>query len=360
MNNKISTNEILAICFTMSISLFPGFAYLFMLQMGKTTTVITSIIGFLIGLIPIFMIIFINKRMQNQNLFSFNKEKLNIIGQLLNIYLIISAIFICFLNSWNIFDFIISQFLTRNSYYVLAIILCSIIAIAVIKGIETIGRSTFILFIIFIFTILFAWAFLIPNIEIENLKPLFTISKTNFIKNALSYTAYSAIPYIFILGINNTIIDKENYSKKIIISYILSGILVIGIIFLILATFGVNLSTMFTYPEYTLFKSIRNFKFIERIENILSITIFIAYFGNFAYLSYFIKEGILSFIPIKQQKKKNILTYALCILIPITSIYIFKNYNLVNLYKMAPLLIGTTIIPITIIFIRSLFIKKAQ
>jgi len=360
MNNKISTNEIMVICICLSAAMFPGFANLLLLKTGRSTTIIACLLGLLIGLIPILTIIVISKHLENKNIFEFNKEKLKIIGILINIIFIIIAIIISAINSWNICDFIISQFLTRNSYYALALVLCSIIAIAVIKGIESIGRSTLILMFFFTIIAIIATGLLIPNTEMNNLLPLFNISKANFIKTTLIYATYISLPFTFILGIKkNKIVDNQKYTKKVLIAYLLSGIITIGIFFFIIATFG-DAATIFTYPEHTLFKNIRFFDFIERIENIVSITIFITYFGNFAFLLYFIKEGIFNTINIKQKNAQNIITYLLAIMIPIISIYLFKEYNLLIILEKLPLIITILFPLLIIILITSKTTKKKQ
>lgn len=360
MNNKISTNEILVICICLSTAMFPGFTNLNLLKTGASTTIIACLLGFLLGLIPITMIITIHKHLHNKNIFEFNKEKLKLLGTIINMILIIIAIFISAINSWNIFDFIISQFLTRNSYYVLGIILCSIIAIAVIKGIETIGRSTLILMMFFTIMLIITTGLLIPNIELDNLLPLFNISNKNFIKTTLIYATYISLPFIFILGIkNNIIIDNQKYPKKILLAYLLSGIITIGIFFFIIATFG-NAASIFTYPEHTLFKNIRFFDFIERIENIISITIFIVYYGSYAYLIHFIKEGIFNTIKIKKEKTQKIITYMIAITIPIISIYLFKKYNLLIIYQKAPLIISALLILTIIMLITSKLTKPKK
>lgn len=359
MNKKISTNELFAISICMSGALFPGFGSPFLLRYGKSTSLITNVLGFLLGLIPLLMMIFIFKKMKNENIFNFNKRKLSILGYIINIILIAIASFIAFINSWSLFNFIISQFLTRNSYYIISLCLCSIIAISVIKGIESIGRTTLLLITILIITMIISSGLLIPNIKIDNLLPILNISKTNFLKSTIMYLSLTSLPIFFLLGINKQkIVDKENYSKKIIISSIFTLIAVTGYLFLILATFGTELSSIFAYPEYTLFKSIRSFEFIQRIENILAIVIYIAYFGNFAYLIYFIKEGINSFIPIKNKITNNILIYILAITIPFISIYSFKKYKLMYLYEITPYIISILLPLIIIVFLISLKKEK--
>ena len=114
MNGKISSGEVLAICTAIIFAMFPGFANTLILTQSKNASLISLLIAFVIGLIPIFMIMYISKKIDS-NFFEFTKKNFKAFGYVLDIILLILAIFTMFISSWLTIDFIISQFLTRSS-----------------------------------------------------------------------------------------------------------------------------------------------------------------------------------------------------------------------------------------------------
>ena len=62
--NKIDTKEILAVTFFTCTALYPGFGINSVLNTGNTTSVIALIVAFIIGIIPLFAIIYLNKKIR--------------------------------------------------------------------------------------------------------------------------------------------------------------------------------------------------------------------------------------------------------------------------------------------------------
>ena len=356
--SKISTKEIFVICFMLGVFLFPGFGNNYIFSLAKTSSVTSSILGFVLGFIPIFMLLFIIKNLNGESIFLFNKNNFKFIGTLLNFVLVLLALAIVFLSSWTILNFVTSQFLTRTSYYFVAIVLFSIIGLGVFYGLEVISRSSIVLFTIFVFISLVSWIFLVPNVEVDNIYPLFDISKLSFFKAAILYALLLTTPLLFISAIKkDDIVDSKNINKRIILSYIFGSIIVITFTFLIMSIFGYDITRILTYPEYSLFKKIKAFDFIERVENIVSVLIFIVFFGGFSYLMYFIKEWFSFSFKIKNKKTSNVFSYVMCLLIPILSIIVFKKFFAYDIYMFIPYILLAINVIFLFIFI-SMVIKN--
>ena len=184
---------------------------------------------------------------------------------------------------------------------------------------------------------------LISKINIYNFLPLFTTSKNNFLKVILySYTLSSA-PLIPVLILNNY---KDRSLKTILLGYLIGTVLIITYLFFILAVYGVDLASLAYYPGYFLLKNIKIFNFIERVENILIAIYINNAFINFATISHYYKSTF---------NKKIFI--GLSLLIPIISIYCFKNYDIRFIYNYIPYLLGLLIIIIIVLSILSI-IKK--
>ena len=356
MNVKISSGEVMAITIGLITALFPGITNALILNTSKNASLIVTIITTIIGFVPILIIIKISKNIKNESLKEYLTKKLGLLGNIINILLILIATFILFLNSWLIIDFIISQFLTRTSYYFIAIIFFTIIAWTINKGIETTSRTIFILFLLTSVVMILLWIFLIPYIDLNNLKPYIDVKINKIIKSSFIYLTYITIPIFYILDLKHITHDKENFERKIIVSYLISSIIIIIFLFLIISVYGINLSTVLTYPVYALFKKIQILGFIERIENFAAIQIIVAFYAQGAFLIYYLKGNIVKTLKIENKSVINITTYSISLIIPIISITIFKNYNLVNIVKISPYIISSLIIAIVLLFIKS--IKK--
>ena len=88
MNSKIGSGEVMVIVVAIVFSLFPDFV---ILTTSKNASLLSLIIGFIIGLIPVMMIYLISKKI-NTSFFSFLKEKFKSFGYIINIILILATI----------------------------------------------------------------------------------------------------------------------------------------------------------------------------------------------------------------------------------------------------------------------------
>ncbi len=350
MNNKIGNEQVFTIEVGLTVALFPGLINTLILNISKNASLISLLIGIIIGFIPIFMIAKISKRIENQSLKEYIIQKYKIPGKIINIVLILVALFILFINSWLTIDFIISQFLTRTSYYFIGITFFIIIAWIINKEIETTSRTIFILFWITIIIMIGLWLTLIPYINLDNLKPYIDVSKEKILKSSIIYLTYTTLPIIYILDLKHITNNKKVFEKKIISAYIFSSIILFIFLFLIISVYTIDIATILTYPVYSLFKKVQILGFIERIENFAAIQIVVAFFIQATYLLYYLRENLLK---IKLTKNKlKIGTYILSIIIPIVSIVIFKNYNLINIINISPYVLTTLFIIIIVLFIK--------
>ena len=354
MNEKISSGQVMAIIVGIIFFLFPDFI---ILSVSKNASLLSIVIGFVIGFIPIFMLYFISKKIDGSFL-DFLKDKFKIFSYVIILFLILIALFIAFYSSWINIDFIISQFLVRNSYYFMALLFAVATIIVVIKGPEVIARVSFILFLIAVPIMIILLGTLVPYIELDNLKPYIDTSFKNILQSALTFFVLGTCPVIYILELKNITNDKKNFARKILVGYITGFILIFLMVFFVLAVYGVDLATMFTYPFYTLFKKVQIFGFIERIENIAAVIFVTSFFVEFSYIIYFIKNNILKIFKINSKKKATILTCVLSIIIPFVSIYMFKKFYLARFLEYSYLVVGLLLIIIGVIFIRCLFIRK--
>ena len=179
------------------------------------------------------MILYITKFTTDKNILEVNDEKFKMFGKFINILYFIGIIFIGFCISWQVINFTISHLLTRTSYYVVGIILFSVMSYAIVKGNEVILRSNLILTMLGSVLFIFIVIFLIPKIKIDNFLPIINVSNSSIISTSLIVPSFMVYPLISILCIKkDEVNDKSKYNKSIIKGYTLTVIIIITFIYL--------------------------------------------------------------------------------------------------------------------------------
>ncbi len=347
MNGKISSGQVFTTQICLIVALFPGLINILLLNISRNASILSVLIATIIGFIPVIITAFISTKITNKSLKDYMIEKLGFFGKILNLLLIIIAIIIIFINSWLTVDFIISQFLTRTSYYLITLIFFTITCWSINKGIETTSRTYFVLFIITVIIMISLWFCLISYVKLDNLKPYIDVTTNKVVKSSIIYLTYTTLPIIYILDLKHITNDKKNFKRKIITAYITASFIIITFLFLIISIYTIDLASILTYPVYSLFKKIQILGFIERIENFAAIQIIATSYIQISYLIYYLKENISKTLKLNKNKT-NILTYLIGLLIPLISIYFFKNNNLNNFINILPYILSI-LLPILII-----------
>ena len=356
--NKISTKELFTVVISLLILCFPTLGTQLILNNGNTSSILILIIGYTISLIPFFIIIKISNKLTNKNIFQYNIKNFKTLGHIINTIYTIFFLYLAFMLAWTTLNFTINQLLIRNSYYIVAFIYSLILALAVCKGKEIICRTSLVLYFILTLSFIIGFSLLIPEIELENLLPIISIPTNKIITLSLTIPSYFILPLISILCIKrNDITDKHKLTKSLIIAYITGAIIVLTFYFFIISTYGIDLASIFIYPEYVLFKKINLFNFVQRVENIMATSFFISSFSGICFILYFIKLYIKDTIKIKNKNKLNIITFILTISIAFISIYLFTNYKIQILILKFPY-IFSLIFPVLVINFILIKIKR--
>jgi len=132
-------------------------------------------------------------------------------------------------------------------------------------------------------------------------------------------------------------------------------VIIFSINLFILSIYGVNLATLFQYPEFHLLKRLSLIGFIERFEDVLSIQWIFGYILAIVLSLYAVKKYICSYLKNKQEKKHTIIDIILNILLIVLTINLYPNNTLANNFQLKYFGILTSIffllIPIIILFI---------
>lgn len=353
--NKISTRELFTVLVSLFILVFPTIATQIILNKGNTSSLLVLVIGFILGLIPLFIIIFLSNKSNNKSIFVYNKDNFKILGSIINILYISLFLFLLFVLSYTILNFTINQLLVRNSYYIVAFIYSSLIALAVCKGKEIICRSSLILYFLLMISVIFGFIMLIPEVTLDNMLPIISTNYKTIISLAFTIPSYSVLLFICILCLNkNDIVDKEKLNKRIIQAYLVGSFIVLLFYFFIIGVYGIDLASIYIYPEYYLFKKINLFNFIQRVENIMATSFYISSFSGICFMIYFIKIYFKDTFKIENKTKINVFVFIITILISFFSTYMFTHYKIQVLILKFPYIFGCIFIVLLVNFILSI------
>lgn len=355
---KISYLELGALIIIQTVTTFFGISISILKEGAGVNSWLSSLISYLIGIIPLLILIYISNYQSNLTL----KEKIdylfgNKIGFIINTIFSLLLISLAITLLYNINNFILSQFLYRTPFLVSCTLLMILIIYNVNKGINVITKTALLLLIINIILYTINITSLFQHIDINNFLPLLKENTKNIIPTSIKISCINYLPLLTILTIpKNKLTVPEKYSKTIIIAYIIGAIISFGLVITTFGVLGIDLINTFEYSEYIVLRKVKLLGFLERIENIISLQWII---GSFVYLT-FIIYIISKNIPHKSNKKDKYITLIIGTILIILTIYIFKDNTIFDTYikKIFPYIMGSILLIYIILFIKILFSKK--
>ena len=301
------------------LSTLIGIGFNNLINIAKLDSYISIIIGYIIGFVPILLFIYL-----------FNQEKTlnelindifgNILGKIINYLLLIPIGIIGLCSVYSICNFMVSQFLSDTPIIILYVVPSIVILYGIIKGIESLSRTSLILYVITLILVIITVLGLAPKLDFNNYKPILENGITSPLKGSLIFTISDIIPVFIVLAISKkNIKDKEKTTKSIIIFYTISILIMFLNIAMTLGTLGIHLTEMYQYPEYLVLKQISFFNFLDRIENFVTIQWIFRTFILVSLVVYYIKNTI------KKDTNSKIIPALILATIIILDLVIFKN-----------------------------------
>ena len=355
---KINCLELAAIIIIQTVTPFFGICFSILKENTGVNLWLSALISYIIGIIPILLILYISKYEPNLNLKEktqklFGKKTGYIINNILSVILVIISITILY----NINNFILSQFLYRTPFIVSSVLLMLVIIYCVNKGINVIFKVGYLLLMINLGLYIINILSLAGHIDIQNFFPLLKENTNSILTTSLKISCINYLPALTILIIpKSKLTIPEKYNKTIIISYIIGTLITFGLIIVTFGVLGKSLVNTFEYAEYIVLRKIKLFGFLERIENIISLQ-WIS--GSFVYLTlliHIIKENLSL-----KTKFHKISTILIGILLIILTIFIFKNNIIFDTYikNTFPYILSSLIIIYLLMIIKITFKQKS-
>ncbi len=324
-------------------SSFVGISSVALITRVHQSAWISMIIAFILGFIPIILFYSIANYKDNLAL----PDKLDSLfpkaKTIIKIVLFISVFLITILNFWNLTNLVVSQFLSKTPIMVIAITFIIPIVFLISKENKIISRVILILFGISSILFLASATGLINKFEINNLLPL---TEYNPLRGVLSYISYNILPIFIIL-----IFPGKEIKESLFYGYIGSFISLMIVMLFIIAVLGIDLVTIFQYPEFHILKLAFEEAVTFRLENVLAIQWILDIFV-FSTIGLKFCNDILNI-------KKG---YIIPILLIILNNYLFSSNTIANalITYVFPYLIPVPFLGIPIIIWIKMKIKKEQ
>ena len=332
MNLKIGNKEYSSILFFISETLFLSVGLSDILNNSLNDAIISGIIGIILSFIFLYLILKFNDYEKDLNIFG-KLDKLygKYIGNLISIILVILSIlyFIYLLWSQNIY--VQNKYLEETSSIITTLFFLLPVLYLVKKDMKVISKVSIAVFFVTILELLFSYLNLFNKIDLNNYLPIFNTKISNILISSIKYASYSITPVIFLLVTpKNSINNPDKLNRNLYIINLISGIKFIIVISFLIGIFGIDLSKLFYYPEYSLVKKINTLNFIQNVQNILTINSIYKLLISEVLSLFFIK----TYFEYKNYNK--IIFYIMIIISVLLSINLFSNstigYNFIKDY----------------------------
>lgn len=293
-------------------SSFVGISSVALVTLSKQNAWISILIAFILGIIPLYIFYMIAKYKPDYNIIHKIDDLFKHTSLIIKLLLAISVFSITLLSFWNLTNLVVSQFLSKTPVYVISLTMIIPIIYLTCQDSKVIARVSLILF--FIALILFGASAigLTGSFNLENIGP---ISEYNPLNGALAYISYNVLP-IFIL----LIFPNKNIKHSLIIGYVSSFISLFIVMFFLIGVLGINLLTIYQYPEFHILKFAFEKSLTVRLENVLSTQWIL---DIFIFTSIGLKYCNDSF------KLKN--KYIIPILLIVLNTFLFSNNTIANI-----------------------------
>lgn len=311
MNKKLAYT---AISYFLCRTFFIGITFSVLIKEAKQDAWISVLLAVILGFIPILLIQYIATYQSEKSLKEKFQELFPNTYKILILVLGIGIFLLASLSFWNLCNLITSQFLNKTPKIIIGTTFIIPILLLLNKEEKVIPRVSTVLFYLSFFLFLLSLIGLIFQFQFDN----FTPTMMSFpIKPIYTYIGFQIFPIFLLLFFPNT--EITGGIKK---GYILSSIILFIHVVLLIGVLGVELATIYQYPEFHILKRAYQGILTYRLENALA-TQWI--FDIFIFCVTSLK-GCNQLLNMKNGFKMSILP----ILMLFTSSYLFKDNTVAN------------------------------
>ena len=300
--DKVTSLQYATLTFFLLNSFLMNIGYYNIIRISENDSIFDILIGG-IGIIVFFLIIsFIRRKNKNNIIQTINQLSPKIFRIILFFIISIILIFTTIYSFTILISFIQYYILKEVNLFIISVTLISTIIYIVRKGLKTISKISEIFFFVYLLVILFSIVGLIKYMDLSNLKPLFIHSISNHFESSILYFISSIIPLFLLLIIPN-IQSKSNskFHKLPLFMTIITILLCFIQLIIIISVLGINLASIYQYPDMIVYKKISFLNILERVEVFLAFNNILNSIFIIIMSIYFLKVIMNNFISIKKE-----------------------------------------------------------
>ena len=363
-NYKITPLQIGTLTALAGHALFVGLGTIIIYSSSNQDSWLVAIMGLLLSIIPIMLILYVANYKPDKNIFEKNKLLFGtLLGNILNLIMALYFFFLVTLILWSTNNFVLTQYLSQTPQLFISLLLIVPAVYAVVKGIETIARTSEVLLFVAGVIIIIIGLSLFNHTLFYRLKPYLTDGIIPVIKNSFLFISYCFTPLIALLVIpKNNVINNKKYNY-----YFIGGILFnMGLMFfvftMIVSTVGEHLTQIYRYPEYYVLRKVNIAEVINNIENFLSLHWFMAMFTMCVLSLYFVTKYVESILKSIKPQNVNKITIGIALISMVMSGYLFNpaQKSLVFMKNRFPYIVSLVLFSILFITCILIMIKKRK
>ncbi|MBD2869896.1 GerAB/ArcD/ProY family transporter [Paenibacillus arenilitoris] len=168
-------------------------------------------------------------------------------------------------------NFMTTQVMPETPIEAFIVLFAGLVVFGLRLGLEVLARTAEILFPWFVVLFVVLTIFLLPEIEMKNIRPVAEIAFKPILSGAISYISYSSLPLIvFFMIFPANLNRKREAGKAFLIGTLVGGIFVIIVTFLCISILGADFTERNMFPSYALAKKINIGNFVERVEILIA------------------------------------------------------------------------------------------
>lgn len=226
-------------------------------------------------------------------------------------------------------NFFTTQIMVETPIEVIMIMFLIVSLIGVRLGLEVISRSALIFFPWIVILLLMLILFLIPQIKIENMQPIFGEGLKPVLKGSYINLSMPYLQLAIFLMVTPFVTDKNKMKKAFYKGTVVGGILLTLLVMFSILVLGADITARQATATYVLGKKISIGDFLERIEVIVAIIWILTIYFKLTICYYALVLGIAQVLGLKSYK---IFLFPLAFIIIPFSIFIHPNVVHVSNY----------------------------
>lgn len=291
---------------------------------AKQDAWIAALIGLVFSLLLIWLYNSVSSYFPNMTLIEYTEKTLGKwIGKAVFTVFTLFMFFNCSTLVYIVGDFLTTQIMPETPIQFTNILFTVVIVLGTRYGLETFARTGEILYPWVIGLFLILTFFLLPEIDVKNIQPVYEYGMKPILRGTILYLSFSALSLIPLLMIFPTYVNNLKVAKK----SFLSGTLIGGIIIFLIVTFSVlvlghSITARNAFPSYILAKKISLADFLERIEAIIAVLWLITVFFKTILYFYGSVLGLAQILNLKDYRR---ITLPMGMILVVLSLVVYPN-----------------------------------